>query len=162
LRTGTTILFELMAQDPSNRTPASWEVARPVPPPVESQYTADRRIRLTELHLSIAERLSPGFRAIHAIGARLPQECVYLFSSNFMSEQFGYMYHIPAYRRWLLEQPMAETYRWHHDFLQHLQSGFERERWVLKTPSHLAFLDDLFACYPDAGVVWTHREPAPS
>ena len=30
-RTGTTILHDLMAQDPANRAPLSWEIERPVP-----------------------------------------------------------------------------------------------------------------------------------
>ena len=34
-----------------------------------------------------------------------------------------------------------------------------RERWVLKAPSHLPALKTLFAIYPDARVVLTHRDP---
>ena len=37
-RTGTTILYELIAQDPSFRSPASWEVTRPFPPPKKIVY----------------------------------------------------------------------------------------------------------------------------
>ena len=32
-RTGTTILYDLLAQDPQLRAPLSWEVDRPCPPP---------------------------------------------------------------------------------------------------------------------------------
>ncbi len=32
-RTGTTILYDLLAQDPSTRVPLTWEVDQPVPPP---------------------------------------------------------------------------------------------------------------------------------
>ncbi|MDH3818658.1 MAG: sulfotransferase, partial [Myxococcales bacterium] len=32
-RTGTTILFNMLSQDPGNRPPLSWEVEWPVPPP---------------------------------------------------------------------------------------------------------------------------------
>lgn len=158
-RTGTTILFELIAQDPAMRSPASWEVAKPVPPATPASYGNDRRIRSVDRFMAMAEKLSPGFRAIHAIGARLPQECVYLFASQFISEQFGYMFHVPDYRAWALRQDMTATYRWHARFLQHMQSGFRGERWVLKTPSHLAYLDYLLAQYPDAAIVWTHRQP---
>lgn len=158
-RTGTTILYELLAQDPAHRSPASWEVAKPVPPAQAETYRSDRRIRSVAAHFKISEWLAPGFQAIHAIGARLPQECVYLFASAFVSEQFGYMYDVPAYRRWLLEQDMVEGYRWHHAFLQHLQSEYVAERWLLKTPSHLAYLDALVEQYPDAALVWTHRDP---
>ncbi len=31
--------------------------------------------------------------------------------------------------------------------------------WVLKCPFHLPYLDELFAAFPDATVVWTHRDP---
>lgn len=158
-RTGTTILYELIAQDPLFRSPASWEVAKPMPPSTEQNHTQDKRIRAVDMQLAMSEKLSPGFKAIHAIGARLPQECVYLFSSNFVSEQFGYMYNIPAYRSWALQHDMSSTYRWHAHFLQHLQVDFSRERWLLKTPSHLTYLKYLLAQYPDAQIVWTHRDP---
>lgn len=158
-RTGTTILYEIIAQDPSFRSPASWEVAKPMPPASEESYVRDKRIRAVDRELSVSELLAPGFKAIHATGARLPQECVNMFSSQFVSEQFGYMYNIPAYRSWAFQQDMTSTYRWHSNFLQHLQVDLSRERWVLKTPSHLAYLRYLFGQYPDAQIVWTHRDP---
>lgn len=158
-RTGTTILFELIAQDPAMRSPASWEVARPVPPAQINSYLDDRRIRSVNRFMGLAEKLSPGFQAIHAIGAQLPQECVYMFASQFTSEQFGYMFNIPNYRAWALAEDMTNTYRWHARFLQHMQVDYAGEHWVLKTPSHLAYLKYLFAQYPDAAIVWTHRRP---
>jgi len=158
-RTGTTILHELIAQDPAFRSPASWEVARPLPPPTTQHYHSDKRIASVNRLLGVLEKLSPGFQAIHAVGATLPQECVYMLASSFISEQFGYMYNVPDYRDWALEQDMTGAYAWHARFLQHLQVDCARERWVLKTPAHLAYLRDLLAQYPDADVVWTHRRP---
>lgn len=158
-RTGTTILHELIAQDPSFRSPASWEVARPVPPPMARTYNSDKRIAAVDRLLALLEKLSPGFQVIHAIGARLPQECVYMLASSFISEQFGYMYNVPDYRSWALQQDMTSAYAWHARFLQHLQVDHARERWVLKTPAHMAYLKYLLAQYPDASIVWTHRRP---
>ncbi len=158
-RTGTTILHELIAQDPAFRSPASWEVARPLPPPTTQHYLSDKRIASVDRLLGVLEKLSPGFQAIHAVGATLPQECVYMLASSFISEQFGYMYNVPDYRDWALDQNMTGTYAWHAQFLQHLQVDCARERWVLKTPAHLAYLKYLLAQYPDADVVWTHRRP---
>jgi hypothetical protein len=37
-----------------------------------------------------------------------------------------------------------------------------RRRWVLKAPSHLVAMDALFAEYPDAEIVHTHRDPLQS
>ncbi len=34
-------------------------------------------------------------------------------------------------------------------------------RWVLKTPNHLWDLDALLGAYPDARIIWTHRDPGP-
>jgi hypothetical protein len=44
--------------------------------------------------------------------------------------------------------------------LQTLQSRHPGERWLLKAPSHLTVLPALFSVYPDARVVFTHRDPA--
>lgn len=158
-RTGTTILHELIAQDPCFRSPASWEVSRPLPPPAVHSYNSDRRIAVVDRLLDVLEKLSPGFQAIHAIGAQLPQECVYILASSFISEQFGYMYNIPDYRNWAMDQDMTHAYAWHAQFLQHLQVDTARERWVLKTPAHLAYLKYVLTQYPDASIVWTHRRP---
>jgi hypothetical protein len=40
-----------------------------------------------------------------------------------------------------------------------MQSRHMAERWILKSPGHLGPIDSLFATYPDAIVVQTHRDP---
>jgi len=54
---------------------------------------------------------------------------------------------------------MRPTYEHHRRFLQHMQSRHMAERWILKSPGHLGPIDALFAVYPDAMVVQTHRDP---
>lgn len=158
-RTGTTILHEMLAQDPHHRSPLSWEVARPIPPVRPETLDSDPRIAQVDKQFAQVEVLAPGFQAIHAMGARLPQECVSILASHFISDEYGATYYVPGYRRWCLDQDMTGAYRWHHDYLQHLQVDYARPRWVLKSPPHLAYLDRLLAQYPDAVVVWTHRNP---
>jgi len=158
-RTGTTIFYELLAQDPAHRCPMSWEVEEPLPPARRESYDTDPRIERVEKKLAQLEVLAPGFKAMHEIGATLPQECVAMWASQFWGDVFGAPYHIPSYRRWTLEEGATEAYRWHYHFLQHMQSGYALERWVLKTPPHLAYLNELVAQYPDAAIVWTHRDP---
>lgn len=158
-RTGTTILYELLAQDPAHRSPTSWEVLSPFPPARRESFTTDPRIEAAEKHMNKIEILAPGFKAIHEIGARLPQECVALLAPHFISDQFGASYSIPEYRRWSLTQDMTAAYQWHYQFLQHLQADYRKTRWVLKTPAHLPYLDTLIKQYPDAALVHTHRDP---
>lgn len=158
-RTGTTILYELLALDPNHRAPASWEVSQPVPPAQLDSFNSDPRIEEVDKVLAQTEILAPGFKAIHEVGARLPQECVSMLASHFISMQYDASMQLPTYRRWALEQDMSAAYRWHHDFLQHLQVDYSKPRWVLKSPGHLPYLGALVAQYPDAAIVQTHRDP---
>ncbi len=158
-RTGTTILYELLAQDAAHRAPMSWEVSKPMPPAKPDSFHKDPRIAAVEKSMAEVEMLAPGFKAIHEIGAELPQECVSLLASHFISDQYGATFYVPGYRRWALDQDMTAAYHWHYRFLQHLQVDYAKPRWVLKTPAHLPYLPAIFAQYPDACIVQTHRHP---
>jgi len=50
-------------------------------------------------------------------------------------------------------------YAFHRSILQTLQHRAPTKTWLLKTPAHLMTLGQLFATYPDAWVVQTHRDP---
>ena len=43
-RTGTTILHDLLGQDPATRVPLTWETEQPSPPPETATYETDPRI----------------------------------------------------------------------------------------------------------------------
>jgi hypothetical protein len=159
-RTGTTILYDLLAQDPALRAPLTWEVDRPVPPPETATYDSDPRIDDVQAQLDMAELLIPGFTSFHSLGARLGQECVRITAGDFRSMIFPAQYRVPTYDRWLLhEADFAPAYRWHRRYLQHLQSRHPAEQWLLKSPAHLWHLDALAVEYPDAFIVQTHRDP---
>jgi hypothetical protein len=159
-RTGTTILHDLLAQDPETRVPLTWEVDRPCPPPETATYESDPRIDEVDAITSGVELLIPGFLAMHPMGARLPQECVRITVSDFRSVMFPTQYRVPSYGRWVLyEADMAPAYRWHRQFLQHLQSRHPARRWVLKSPAHMWCLPQLVDEYPNALLVQTHRDP---
>jgi hypothetical protein len=44
-RTGTTILHDILAQDPANRAPLTWECMFPSPPPRAETFATDPRSR---------------------------------------------------------------------------------------------------------------------
>lgn len=158
-RSGSTLLHTLLAQDPANRVPQTWEMLRPSPPPERATYHADARIAATERDLRWFHRLAPEFKTIHPVGARLPEECVVILSHSFLSSQFCSMFLVPSYQAWMRAQSLAPAYQLHRRFLQQLQWRYGGERWILKAPAHLAALRELCDVYPDVGVIMTHREP---
>ena len=158
-RTGTTILHELMAQDPANRVPMTWEVMHVHPAPEKATYETDPRIAAAEKQLAEVDRLIPGFKAMHPMGARLPQECVALTAHDFASMVFTTTHDLPTYQAWLDHHDLRWVYASHRRQLQYLQWRCPAERWVLKSPGHLWALDALLAEYPDARIVQTHRDP---
>jgi Sulfotransferase family len=164
-RTGTTILYDLLARDPATRAPLTWEVDHPVPPPETTSFDTDPRIDQVDAVLAGVDLLMPGFRTMHPMGARLAQECVSITASDFRSVIFPTQYHVPSYGRWVMyEAEMAPAYRWHRQFLQHLQSRHPAgdapaERWLIKSPAHIWCLDALLDEYPHALLVQTHRDP---
>ncbi len=158
-RTGTTILHELMAQDPANRVPMTWEVMHPWPPPQRATYDTDPRIAQVEQHFAGIDRVLPGFQSIHPMGARLPQECVALMAHDFATMIYHTTNNVPSYQAWLERVDMRPVYASHRRQLQYLQWMCPGDPWVLKSPGHLWALAALLAIYPDARIIQTHRDP---
>jgi hypothetical protein len=159
VRTGTTILFELLAQDPAARAPLTWEVDAPCPPPEAATYDTDPRIEDSRQIQEMMTSIIPDFKSMHPIGPLLAQECVRITGMDCKSFIFPTMYRIPSYAQWLLGADMTSAYQWHRGFLQHLQSRIPVNRWVLKSPGHIWALDAMMKQYPDALVIQTHRDP---
>jgi hypothetical protein len=129
-RTGTTLLHGLLAQDPGHRAPLTWEMMFPAPTPERAHHHHDPRIAAAERQLRWFHRLNPGFRRIHELAARLPEECLIITSHSFMSFQFQTSHNVPTYQAWLEMQDLRPAYEAHRRFLQNLQWRWRGERWV--------------------------------
>ncbi|HEY4040739.1 MAG TPA: sulfotransferase [Rhodopila sp.] len=157
-RSGTTFLHRLMLTDQANRAPAVWETISPSP----SAGTREQRIAGVARQLRAFAWLAPDFQALHPLEATSPQECSEITAHVFRSLRFDTNYHIPSYRSWMDADVLRHlpAYRFHKRFLQYLQfqDGIER-RWVLKCPEHLFAFEAIRAVYPDARLVFVHRDP---
>jgi hypothetical protein len=160
-RTGTSILDLLLGSDPQARPLLQWEAAHPIPPTSAQEAASDPRIAKTARELDQLMKLNPPLRAMHPFGANLAEECVTLFMYDLRTLALETQAHVPSYARWLEQADMAPAYAQHLLALQTLQSARSTQRWILKTPNHLWHLDALLAVYPDARIIWTHRDPAP-
>ena len=162
-RTGTTILHDILAQDPANRAPMTWETMFPSPPPETATFESDPRIEACAATFPDIDALIPGFKAMHPMGARLSQECVTMMGEAMCTPLFHNQFRVPTYQDWVdQEADFSHVYNFHHQQLQHLQSRHQLDRWVLKTGAHMWGLEHLLATYPDARIVFTHRDPVES
>ena len=155
-RTGTTILQQLLCADPQARMLTSWEASQPCAP----RKGKDKRIEETQQQMEMLHKFVPGFQAIHATGAHLPQECIALMAFNFVSVQFELNFHVPSYSAWYKQQDIRPTLNFHKQCLQLLQYQRPKQHWVLKTPPHLSAMEELLETYPDACIIQPHRDPA--
>lgn len=185
MRSGTTLLQRLLAADDRFHCAYGWEVVEVAPrldhrwpdhPPVASlaPTAEDPRIVISEKREAISRELAPELFAIHPMYAREPEEEIVFLSDAFLSHVPESGAHLPNYRSWLDGQDFAPAYAYLHRMLQFLQwqkrqragvAGWERhsgrvaERWVLKSPAHLGYLDALRAEFLDLHVVHMHRDP---
>jgi hypothetical protein len=158
-RSGSSFLLELLAQDPTNRVPRTWEILQPSPPPEPATYDSDVRVERVQRLLAEQGYTDPDLLATHPFGAMLPEECAFIIEQSFVSGNFGGVVAARQYAKWLATKAdHGLAYRFHRRFLQHLQSRYRGERWALKAPGHMFNLQALLNEYPDARVVVTHRD----
>ena len=157
-RTGSTHLQALLAARPGARSPREWEMRLPSPPPEPATFAADPRI--AEVQRAIEVRANAAqLQAIHPYGAQRPEQCLGLIDWGFVNQTYLAYQRIPSYYEFYLNADQRVVYSHHRRMLQHLQARNPGE-WVLKWPKHLFGLDALLEVYPDARIVWTHRDPA--
>ena len=116
--------------------------------------------RKVDLQLRIFNRLSRGIRNLHPIEAGAPEERIEITSQVFRSPRYDDVYRAPSYRAWLNASGFDEGYQFLARFLRHLQgSARPPRRWILKAPEHVFSIDALTRVFPDAKLVFVHRDP---
>jgi hypothetical protein len=161
-RSGTSALFNLLAADPSARALRNWEAR--IPEPLEGLAPGapdPRRAALADSY-ERGRAQHRDFGAMHYTSVDTPEECVLLQGSSFSCVQTGVEVMLEPYASWYRTQPLAELYAYYADLLRLLDWQRPGERWLLKSPAHLWGIRELFASFPDASIVWSHRDPIAS
>jgi len=161
-RTATTTLHRLLAADPGIRALRAWEVLSPVPLPGEGAGPPRRRMRQTKRAARAVGFLAPDFRAVHPMAWDEPEEDVLLLDLSFMSQAPEAAMHVPSYSRWLEARDHTKCYEYMLTVLKILHWQRPGDRWVLKTPHHMEYLDVILDVFPDVCVIQTHRDPKKS
>ena len=101
-RSGSSFLYELLAEDPDNRAPRVWEVMFPIPIGTGVATKVDPRVQRADFALWCFRRLAPRADAVYPMRAWTPHECVAIHSYTFLSEEFVSTCYVPTYETFFL------------------------------------------------------------
>jgi hypothetical protein len=158
-RAGTTLLSQLLDEDPNNRALLSWEVADSVPPPTPAQFRSGPRVDAVRVGQEFLSQVNPALDTVHHEQADQATECLAVLGQDFKSLIWEAVAIVPTYSAWLDTADHLSAYRHHRRVLQVLQHGGVRGRWTLKSPHHALALEALTTVYPDSRLVLLHRDP---
>lgn len=162
-RSGTTLMFNLLAQDSAHRSMANWEAfIAQVPPAGQYTYANDPRKNKAKWMLRFQKYLMPEIDKKHEFTYEGPEECTSILMQSFATQTFVGSFDVPKYSEWLDHADHNPTYEHHKQVLQTLQWKYPGHRWLLKSPDHLAALPSILKVYPDARFIHIHRDPISS
>ena len=156
-RTGTTMLQRLLASDPATRPTLTWETLFPISP---KSGKKDWRKFKTKLLEKLLHYLSPEICAIHPIFHDAPEEDIVIMQPSFLSQNPELVMNVPNYKNWLESTDKTSAYEHLRKVLMILQWQQPQKRWLLKNPFHMEDLDTLMKVFPEAKVIFIHRDPS--
>jgi hypothetical protein len=160
-RTGTTVISYLLDQDPARRSLIHWQCVHPVPPATtETLRTDPRCVALLEEQRQVLEFVKQANMPLpHWEDADGPTEDMFIHNQDFKGLSWDSFLSTSRYAEWLFhETEMTSTYEYQKRYLQVLQSTAPGT-WSLKMPSHSVHIEALLKVFPDARLVWAHRDP---
>ena len=151
MRSGTTLLQRLLAADSRFHCAYGWEVVEASPRLDYRFGGVDPRIAVSEAREAKSRELAPDLFAIHPMYAREAEEEIVFLADAFLS-------HVPGVRRAPAALPILARRAGFRARLRLSAShaavfavaeasdcAAKRQRWVLKSPAHLGYLDVLRA-----------------
>ena len=150
-----------MSVDPDARALRFWEVMHPSPPPGTVAGVDPRIAQADEEWREINAKM---WKWLHChpyndmLGDGLPEdERTWAFDFRVMTPTAWWRVPMQNLSLGLPTDPAAQN-RIHRMMLQQFQYGRPKKYWVLKG-FHGHRLESFFATYPDATLVWLHRDP---
>ena len=159
-RTGTTALHKLMALDERFQGLQTWLLDTPMPRPPKETWTNYPAFHKTAATLEARFKAAPIKRVAHNMAAEEVDECCLVLRQGFVSNLWTMGWSAATYDAWWQCQSEAASYRHYYRCMQLIGSNEPNKRWLLKNPGHIDNLHLLFAVFPDAKVILTHRDPA--
>ena len=166
-RTGTTLLYRMLAAAENFAAPIHFEAACVAPAPDwDFRPETDARIGAAKARVAAQLAATPELAAIYPLDAMAPEESLYLYAPSLRSTREQARAHLPSYERWFATADKRPAYAYLRRTLQFLQWQRRKsdrfgasDRWLLKGPDHMHSLDILLEVFPGAQIIQTHRDP---
>ncbi|MFG3340674.1 sulfotransferase family protein [Glycomyces sp. NPDC048151] len=153
-RTATALVRGVLAGSAAHRAPLLWEMG--CSETAQREDVRHRHFKRTARLYRSVGRLVPRGDAASAMDPEAPNDCSYLLPHG---SQHLLRADLPEYRAWLAERDFRPDYAFLKQALQVLQHGRPPARWVIEAPVNLGRFEAIRAVFPDAVIVWIHRDP---
>lgn len=157
-RTGTTALQHMLARDPQFQGLNRWLAERPMPRPPRQSWSEFAEFQHSQVALDALFAARPAIKGIHYMAADEVDECSLIMTQTFASTSLAWSADLGGFTRWLYDQDLTAQYQYYADVLRLISVDDDRT-WLLKCPHHAMQVEVLLAVFPDARIVFTHREP---
>lgn len=161
-RSGTTRLQRMIATDPHLQHLTTWEGINPAPRMGQPELGRAARREEVRQFLHQGQQIYTGAFTAHPMRADWPEEEMLLLNHSFAGFSPLGLYHVPSYYRWFLEDDKTPAYRHMADLMNLIswsRGEPEDKRWLLKNPQHMLNLPTLLKTFPDAKLIFMHRDP---
>ena len=157
-RSGTTFLHTLLAQDPGIAVPLSWQLVYPYPSRLGA-LGADFRSSWVDMQFQVMLLLSPELKDLHPLRQKHLRNAQILRLRSFKACGSTAPIASPPTRTGSVTTGITTPTVSIGGFCNTSNSQDPGRRWVLKSPDHVFALDAIKAIYPDAQIVFLHRDP---
>lgn len=166
MRSGTTRMQRLLACDPAFSALRLYEAQCPVPGPrsiaARASGRADPRITQVGRALRLLASINPAILNAHPTGPLEVDEELGLNEQSLSGALIEAQRRVPSFARHCEQVDQTPAYTRLHRLLK-LRTWFEgsdpSRPYVLKTPQHLQDLAALHSTFPDAKLLFLHRDP---
>jgi hypothetical protein len=152
----------MMAADARLQHLKTWEGFNPAPRMNLPEQGKAARYQEVAKAVRVTQHLYPGAFVGHPMHADWAEEEMLLLNHSFCSFSVLGAYNIPNYYDWFLRYDKTSAYRYmanQMNLISWSRNDPENKRWVLKNPQHMLDLDVLIKVFPDAKLIFTHRDP---
>ncbi|MCH7231503.1 sulfotransferase [Glycomyces sp. L485] len=154
-RTATTLTHKILARADGCRGPKLWEMYN-LGLAVDDATRA-RQIKQTQKRVDMTLQISPDWNIIHPVDADGEEEDYFVKDHTALHCAVAPIW---DYLDFLTEHDFSADYRLLKEALQVLSYERPRARWVIKHPGNLFSIASIREVFPDADIVWTHRDPS--